>query len=315
MPRTDSEGPPPPAARLGWVGTGRMGFEMARRLAEQGHPLAAWNRTRARAEPLAASGAEVAGTLAELTGRDIVFVMVARPENLIAVTTGPGGLLRQRQAPRVLVDLSTVSMEVSAEVRAAAAEVGTRFLAAAVSGSPKVVRAGRLSIVASGPRETFEEVRPYLEQIGQVAVYAGEGELARLVKLSLNLYLGAVIASLIEATVLAERGGVSRAAFLEFTNGSAMGSIFTRYKAPALVNLDFAPLFTMTMLEKDLGLGLAEAHRRAVPMPVTTLVHELVQAAIGHGHGDQDFAALLELQARAAGMALTSEDVDLGDGL
>ncbi|MGH7775741.1 MAG: NAD(P)-dependent oxidoreductase [Candidatus Dormibacterales bacterium] len=296
------------------MGTGRMGLPMAERLAAAGVDLTAWNRTKSKAEPLREKGARVVDRLQDLAGLDVVFVMVSGSQDLADVALGEDGLLKGRP-PGILVDLSTVSTEVSALVRAGAADAGCEFLAGAVSGSPTVVRAGGLGIVASGSREVFESVRPYFEVIGRTAVYAGPGEVARLVKLCHNLHLAAVIQSLAEVTVLAEKGGVARSAFLQFLNGSSMGSRFTGHKAPALVHLDFRPLFTMRLLRKDLDLGLTEARQREVPMPLTALVHQIVQAAVGEGYGEKDFAALLEVAARGAGLALGPEDVEVGDGL
>ena len=116
---------------------------------------------------------------------------------------------------------------------------GIDYLAAPVSGNAKVIKAGRLSFVCSGPRETFDAASPYLKLIGPAASYVGEGELARIVKICHNVFLGVVTQSLAEVTVLAEKAGVPRHAFLDFMNQSVMGSTFTRYKTPAFVNLDF----------------------------------------------------------------------------
>jgi 3-hydroxyisobutyrate dehydrogenase len=300
---------------IGWIGVGRMGYAMAARLLEAGYQVRVYNRTRAKAEPLAELGAMIADSPAELAGCDVVFTMVAASGDFAQVTTGDGGVLQHGRSPRILVDCSTVSAQVSAEVRAAAAKRGTSLLVAPVSGNPKVVKAGRLSLVASGPRETFEEVRPLLETVGRSATYVGEGEVARLVKLAHNVFLGVVAQSLAEVTVLAERGGVSRAAFLEFLNESALGSMFTRYKTPALVNLDFTPTFTTELLRKDFDLGLATARELEVPMPVAALTHQIVQDAVGRGHRHEDFAALLIEAAAAAGLSLEPEDVAVSDGL
>jgi 3-hydroxyisobutyrate dehydrogenase-like beta-hydroxyacid dehydrogenase len=293
-----------------------MGYEMARRLLDAGHDVGVYNRTRAKAEPLAERGATLVGSPAELADRDIVFTMVAGSPDFAAVTIGDGGVLRSPDcAPRILVDCSTVSTEVSAQVRGDAAGRGTAVLAAPVSGNGKVVRAGKLSTVVSGPAAAYAEVRPYLACIGRAVSYAGEGDVARLVKLAHNVFLGVVSQSLAEITVLAEKGGVPRAAFLEFLNDSVLGSTFTRYKTPALVNLDWTPTFTTVLLRKDFDLGLAAARTLEVPMPLAALAAQLVQAAAGRGHGNEDFSALLEEVARGAGMRLEPEGVAVSDGL
>ncbi|MES9553767.1 NAD(P)-dependent oxidoreductase [Streptomyces sp. NPDC007076] len=302
--------------RVGWIGTGRMGFRLAARLLDAGHDVAVFNRTRAKAEPLAERGATVVDRPADLADRDVVFTMVSASSDLETVTTGPGGVLTSpNAAPGVLVDSSTVSTQMSALVRKAAAERGTGFLAAPVSGNPKVVAAGKLTVAVSGSREVFDRVEPLLALLGRGVTYVGEDEVARLVKIAHNVFLGVVTQSLAEITVLAEKGGVSRAAFLEFLNDSVMGSVYTRYKSPALVNLDFTPTFTMPLLRKDFDLGLAAARGLEVPMPLAAATAQLVASAIGAGHVEEDFAALILEQARNSGVTLEAQDVPVDDGL
>ena len=300
---------------VGWVGTGRMGHAIVARLLAAGADVHVWNRTRSKAEDLADAGATVVDSVGELARRDLVCTMVAADPDLLEVTVGPGGLLRQEVAPKYLVDSSTVSAQTSEQVRAAAALVGTVLLAAPVSGNAKVVRSGRLSVAVSGPAEAFDAVEPLLALFGQSVTYVGEGDLARLVKLAHNVFLGVVIQSLSEVTVLAERGGISRAAFLDFMNGSVLGSVFTRYKSPAMVNLDMTATFTAELLEKDLRLGLSAAHALHVPMPLAADAHELVQDVVGRGHGQEDFVALLVEQGRRSGVDLVAEGVPVDDGL
>ena len=303
----------PPDPSVGWIGTGRMGAPLAERLARAGLHVTAWNRTRAKAEALAPAGIAVAAEPCDLAGLDVVFTMVADSQDLISVTERL--LADPARAPKYLVDCSTVSAEASAQVRALAAGRGTAFLAAPVSGNGRVVRAGLLSLVVSGPREVFEELEPLLALLGQHVSYVGEGELSRLAKICHNLLLGVVAQSLAEITVLAEKAGMSRAAFLDFINHSVLGSMFTRYKSPAYVRLDFTPTFTPVLLRKDFDLGMAAANDLAVPMPVVASAREPVQAAVAQGRTAEDFAVLLELQAAASGYRISPEDVTVDDGL
>ena len=304
------------AHKLGWIGVGRMGYPMAERLAKAGANVAVYNRTRAKAEPLTKSGVRLVERPADLADRDIVFTMVSASDDLKQVTLGKDGVLTASgKAPRILIDCSTVSEEASGEVRAAAAKLGTRMLASPVSGNGKVVKAGKLSVVVSGPKGAYEEALPYLETLGRGVSYVGEGELARMVKICHNVFLGIVIQAMVEITVLAQKGGVPRHAFLDFLNKSVLGSIFTQYKTPALVNLDFAPTFTPVLLRKDLDLGLAAARKVGTPMALTALVREILQSLIGQGFTDQDFATLLVQQAKAAGLPLEPENVPVSDGL
>jgi 3-hydroxyisobutyrate dehydrogenase len=304
-----------PAGRLGWAGTGRMGYALATRLLQAGHDVAVYNRTRAKAEPLAELGATIVDTPAELGDRDIVFTMVAGPQDVKEVLLGSQGILSGERRPRLVVDSTTVSPSAGEEVRAAADELGVALLAAPVSGNPKVVKAGRLTICVSGPQDAWVQARPYLELLARGVTYVGDGERARLVKVCHNLMLGVVSQCMAEITVLAERGGVSRADFLAFLNDSVMGSTFTRYKTPAFVNLDFTPTFTPALLLKDFHLGFEAARELGVPMPVAAATQEIVQGMVGLGYDDIDFAALVELEAKAAGYELEPEDVAVADGL
>ena len=301
--------------RLGWIGVGRMGHEMAARLAKGGADLTVWNRTRAKAEPLAQYGAKVADKLADLAACDIVFVMVSTYDDVNEVIAGPAGLLSGGKNPKLVVECSSISLEGSAALRALLAKRGVEMLAAPVSGNAKVIKAGRLSFVCSGPRSAFDAAAPYLRLIGPAASYVGEGELARIVKICHNVFLGVVIQSLSEMTVLAQKAGVPRHAFLDFMNQSVMGSTFSRYKTPALVNLDFKVTFTPKLLRKDLDLGLDAGRRFDVPMPLATLTRDIVQTLIGRGMDDEDFAKLIVLQAQASGLALEPENVPVDDGL
>ncbi|HTX11057.1 MAG TPA: NAD(P)-dependent oxidoreductase [Solirubrobacteraceae bacterium] len=303
--------------RLGWVGCGRMGRALATRLLEAGCDLAVYNRTRAKAEPLAELGATIVDAPPELADRDIVFTTLAGSADFEQVVAGPGGLLSSPDgAPSVIVDSTTISAEASENVRTRAAERGTALLAAPVSGNPKVVQAGRLTMVISGPEDAYEQARPFLETLaGGGLTYAGDGDRARLVKVCHNLMLGIVAQTLAEILVVGEKGGVSRASMMEFLNNSVLGSTFTRYKTPAYVNLDFSPTFTPPLLLKDFELGHEAARELGVPMPVAAAAQQVVQALVGDGYTDVDFAALIALQAKLSGLELEPEGAQVSDGL
>lgn len=301
---------------IGFLGLGRMGGAFALRLQEAGHDLTVWNRTRSKADPLEKAGARVAGTIADLTGNEVVFTSVMADPDLVEVVTGEGGLLSaEGVAPGAVVDLSTVSTTASAQVREACAARGVRFLAAPVSGNHEAVLAGRASFAVSGPEDTFADVLPLFEQMGRSATLVGDGEVARLVKLGHNLFVAAVMQALVEALTLAEKGGIRRSAFMDFINSSAIGSMFTRYKAPTLANLDYEPRFTTTGLLKDMDLGQGEARRLGVPLTLIGQVRPLLQSVIGHGWAEDDFNRLLDLQALGAGLELVSENIAIDNGL
>jgi len=302
---------------LGWIGTGRMGYEMAARLAKGGCDIAVWNRTKAKAIPLEKYGAKVVDGLTDLASRDVVFVMVSTWDDVQEVmakmlsTSGKPGAKK----PRMVVECSSISLGGSAELRRMLAAKGIEYLAAPVSGNAKVIKAGKLTFVVSGPKAAYEAARPYLDMMGTGSSYVGEGELARIAKICHNVMLGVVIQSLSEITILAQKAGMPRHAFLDFLNKSVMGSMFTRYKTPALVNLDFKVTFTPHLLRKDLDLGLDAGRHFEVPMPLTSLTRDLLQTMIGHGMTEEDFATLLLMQAKASGIELKPENVEVSDGL
>src|SRR5882724_918483 len=305
--------------RIGWIGMGRMGYPMAERLLKAGHDVSIWNRTKSKAEPLAKSGGKVVDKLSELAGCDVVFSIVSTGKDLEEVYFGDHGVTHGSNSglPKVFVDCSTIALEESAEIRKKLKDLGSDFLACPVSGNAKVIKAGKLSAVASGPEALFRQVRPLIEVFAPQGVsYVGEGELARVCKIAHNVMLGVVIENLIEITLLTNKMGVPRHAFLAFLNNGVMGSMFTAYKSPALVNLDWTTTFTPELLRKDIDLGLALADEVDVPMPVTAATREVLQNHFGaaklqkdpEGYLQKDFAALLETMALAAGMTLASEN-------
>ncbi len=300
---------------IGWIGAGRMGYQLATRLLNAGYDVAVYNRTRAKAEPLSELGATIVDSPVELAGRDLVFSMVSANKDLEHVMLGEGGLLTGEQTPTYIADSSTVSMEASEKIRAAANAKGAEFLATPVSGNPAVIAAGKLTVAVSGPKAAYEAIAPVIAHFGRGVTYVGEGEVARLVKIAHNVLLGVVTQSVSEITILAEKGGVTREAFLNFLNDSVMGSVFTKYKSPAFVNLDFKATFTMPLLQKDFDLGLDAAKNLGVSMPIAQATRDIVADEVQQGNTEDDFAALIVRVAKEAGMDLTSENSPITDGL
>jgi 3-hydroxyisobutyrate dehydrogenase len=311
--------------RIGWIGMGRMGFPMAERLLAAGYDVSIWNRTRAKAEPLAAKGATIVDRPADLAGVDVLYSIVSSGKDLDEVYFGPGGVATGAgPVPRIFVDCSTIGVEESADIRRRLRARGADFVAAPVSGNAKVIVAGRLSAVISGPEAACRTVTPIIAAFAPQGVsFVGDGELARVCKIAHNVMLGVVTENLIEITLLVNKMGVPRHAFLAFLNNGVMGSMFTRYKSPALVNLDWTPTFTPELMRKDLDLGLALGREQDVPMPVTAAAREMLQSHFGaamlqddpEGYLRKDFAALAETMALMAGMRLSSEDVPVPTGL
>jgi 3-hydroxyisobutyrate dehydrogenase len=302
--------------QVGWIGAGRMGSGLIKRLLAAGTEVRVFNRTREKAEALTEFGAQVVDKPSDLAGLDVVFTMVGGPSDVLEVTIGEDGVLSRDDArPSVLVDSTTIDTETSRLLREEAERRGVPVLAAPVSGNPKVVESGDLTVVASGPESVFIQVRPLLETFGRKVTYVGSGDEARLVKICHNLMLGIVAQTMAEISVLAGASGVSRADLFEFLNDSVMGSTFTKYKTPAYVNLDYTPTFTWHLLRKDFELGLSTARSLDVPVPTAALVHQIIVEGIGLGYGDEDFAALFTKAARASGREPSPENRTLPDGL
>ena len=312
--------------KIGWIGMGRMGFAMAERLVKAGYDMSVWNRTRSKAEPLAKSGAKIVDKLADLAGVDVLFSIVSAGPDLDEVYFGKSGVVTAggNKLPKIFVDCSTIAVEESVAVRKRLTERGSDYVCAPVSGNAKVIKAGKLSSVASGPQAAFRTVESIIKAFAPRGVtYVGEGELARVCKIAHNVMLGVVIENLIEITLLVNKLGVPRHAFLSFLNNGVMGSMFTAYKSPALVNLDWTTTFTPELLRKDLDLGLELGREKDVPMPVTAAAREMLQAHFGAAqlqkspdkYLQKDFAALMETMALAAGMKLVSENHNVPTGL
>jgi 3-hydroxyisobutyrate dehydrogenase len=311
--------------KIGWIGAGRMGIPMAERLIKAGYDVSIWNRTRAKAEPLAKAGGTLVDNLFELKNVDVLFSIVSTGKDVQEVLYGKNGVCSQGgKIPPIVVDCSTISVEDSAAIRDKLLQLGADFVAAPMSGNAKVIKAGKASAVVSGKETACKAVMPLIEVFAKRGVsYVGDGELARVCKIAHNVMLGVVIENLIEITLLTNKMGVPRHAFLAFLNNSAMGSMFTGYKAPALVNCDWTTTFTPELLRKDLDLGLELGREIDVPMPVTAAAREVLQTHFGAAmlqknpqeYLQKDFSALAETMALAAGMKLESENVNVPTGL
>jgi 3-hydroxyisobutyrate dehydrogenase len=302
--------------RIGWIGLGRMGEAMVRRLLKAGHGVSVWNRTASKAAPLAEAGAMIVDRKLDLASCETVFTMVSTTDDLKEVLFGDGGLTTGATRPRMVVDSSSISQEGSAEIRARLEALGIAYLCSPVSGNAKVAKAGKLLIVASGPKALYGTVQPYLQAMGRKAMWVGEGELARIWKIAHNTMFGVIIQNLCEITVLAEKAGIPRHVFLESINDSVLGSMYTRYKTPMLANLTFEQVtFTPKLLLKDMDLGMGAARVHGVPMPAAAATRESVARMVGRGHDQIDFAVLLQEVANDAGLALRPDNVQLSDGL
>jgi 3-hydroxyisobutyrate dehydrogenase-like beta-hydroxyacid dehydrogenase len=275
---------------VGLIGLGNMGTAVAERLLGSGCALVVHNRSREKAEPLRARGAQVAESVGDLaTAVDVVLTSLADDEAFESVAADVAGAARPGT---VLVDLSTVSPAASARVAQRANEASLLYLRAPVSGNPSVVRAGNLTFIASGPREALERAEPVLLTIGRAVHDVGEEEQARVVKLAINLVVAGLAELMAEALVLGEGSGVSRAALLETMGDSAVGAPFVQYKTEPLLRDDYSATFTTRLMEKDVDLVLEAAESAGVRLPLAAEIKTLIRSAIEAGYGDDDFMAL-----------------------
>ena len=302
--------------RIGWIGLGRMGEAMAKRLVKAGHDVSVWNRTTSKAAPLAEAGATIVATKQDLATCDAVFTMVSTTDDLKEVLFAEGGLLSGSAKPRIVVDSSSISQEGSAEIRERLEAMGVGYLCSPVSGNAKVAKAGKLLQVASGPKALYDDVEPFLQAMARRVMWVGEGELARVWKIAHNTMFGVIIQNLCEITVMAEKAGIPRHIFLESINDSVLGSMYTKYKTPTLTNLTFDQVtFTPKLLLKDMDLGLNAAKTYGVPMPAAAATRESIARMVGRGYDDIDFAVLLQEVAADSGLTLKSENKKMSDGL
>jgi 3-hydroxyisobutyrate dehydrogenase-like beta-hydroxyacid dehydrogenase len=286
-----------PRPAVGLIGLGNMGSAFAERLLDAGFDLSVYNRTRARAEPLAGRGATVAETAAGLAaGVDVVLTSLSDDTAFESVADSVIGAARPGT---VLVDASTVSPEASARVAALAEPAGVEYLRAPVSGNPGVVRAGNVAFIVSGPQAALDRAEPVLRAIGPTLHVVGDAEQARIVKLAINLVIAGLAQLMAEALVLGERSGVSRASLLETMGDSAAGAPFVKYKTEPLLRDDYSATFTTNLMEKDLDLVLDAAEAADVQLPLTAEIKALVRSTIEAGYGDDDFMALF-LNLRSA---------------
>jgi 3-hydroxyisobutyrate dehydrogenase-like beta-hydroxyacid dehydrogenase len=285
---------------VGLIGLGNMGTAFGERLLEGGYELLVSNRTPGKSESLEARGARATGTPEELAEQvDVVITSLADDDAFESVARRA---IRAARRGTVLVDASTISAESSARVAADAEESGVRYLRAPVSGNPSVVRAGNLSFVVSGDRETLDEVEPVLLTIGATIHHVGDAEQARVVKLAINLMIAVLAQAMSEALVLGEAGGVSRAALLDVMGASAVGAPFVKYKTDALVRDDYSATFTTALMEKDIDLVLDAAEEGGVELPLASEMKAQLHAAVDAGYADDDFIALFEHLRRRIGL-------------
>jgi len=291
-------------AKLGFVGLGVMGSQMVNRLLDKGHVVTGYNRTRAKAEWLIKRGmhwADSPRTVAQAA--DVVFTMVTNAIALTSTMDGEDGLIAGFNAGKLLVDMSTVSPAVSRAFAAKIREKGADMVDSPVSGSVITLQEGKLSVMVGGRRETFEQVKPLLLDIGPKVTYVGDNGLALSMKIATNLSLAVQMLAFCEGVLLAEKSGIAREIAVDVLTHSAVASPMIQYRGPFVLRMPQEAWFDVNMMQKDMLLALDMGRQLNVPLPTTAVSNEFLTAARGMGWEKKDFAVVFDVLARMSGVA------------
>lgn len=292
-------------ANLGFVGLGVMGSEMVDRLLGKGYSVTGYNRTRAKAEWLVKKGMKWGDSpRAVAAAADITFSMVTNSAALQAVVDGPDGMLSSLTAGKILVDMSTVSPDVSRSIAARVREKGSDMLDAPVSGSVITLQQGKLSVMVGGRAETFERVKSVLYDIGPKVTHVGANGLALVMKIATNLSLAVQMLAFSEGVLLAEKSGIARETAVDVLTHSAVASPMIQYRGPFVLKMPEEAWFNVNMMQKDMLLALELGRKVDVPMPTTAASNEFLTAARGMGWAAKDFAVVFDVLAQMSGVAL-----------
>jgi 3-hydroxyisobutyrate dehydrogenase-like beta-hydroxyacid dehydrogenase len=299
---------------VGFVGLGAMGSQLTGRLLATGHQVYGTDRTPAKARALIQRGLGWCGTPREVsTAADVTFSMVSDDAAVEAITSGPDGILAGLAPGKVYVDMSTIGPVTSRQVAERVRALGAEMLDAPVSGSVPAAGEGALTVMVGGDEETFRAVEPLLRAFGRNVTHVGANGQALLLKLAINLSLGAQILAFSEGVLLAERGGIDRKLAVEVMTDSAIGSPALRARAPFILDLPDDAWFDVQLMRKDLRLALEAGRGLGVPLPATATTAELLAWAGELGYEHRDIAALFEVLARTASSDVTVSNVEAGD--
>ncbi len=295
-----------PAERIGFLGLGIMGSRMAANVAAGGYPLSVWTHTPGKAERWAAGhGASACSTPAEVAaGSDIVVSMVVDGDQVASVLTGPQGVLSGAAPGLLCVDMSTIGARRTRALGAALAEDGVQLIDAPVTGSSPRAEDGTLTIMAGGDPQAFERVKPLLETMGRLVVHVGELGQGQALKLINNSLGAANAAAVAEALVVADAAGIDLDTLVRVVMAGSGASAQLELKSRPMREHDYTTLFKTAHMLKDVHLCLEEAEQAGVPFPAAGHAREVLTAAVGRGHGEDDYAAVIEAVEGFAGRSL-----------
>lgn len=288
---------------LGFIGVGLMGSRMGKRLLAAGHTLVVCDTSAENRDAMVALGATAVDSPAEL-GKvvDVIFSIVPNASVLKAIVSGPGGLAETATANTVLIDMSTVDPDSSAQVAQAMEEKGGQLLRMTVSGSTEFAENGTLSLMVSGNRALFDAYLPVLEIIGNRQHYVGDKEQSRYVKICVNMMIGTSIQMIAESLVLGEKAGIEWQTLLNCILDSAAASPIIKSKGDMYRNKDFTPMCSGVTLEKDMDLALTLGKEHGVSLPLTAISRQYYTAMKAFGIEQEDYAAVLTVNEKMAGI-------------
>jgi 3-hydroxyisobutyrate dehydrogenase-like beta-hydroxyacid dehydrogenase len=290
-------------AKIGFVGLGVMGSQIVDRLLRKGHSVTGYNRTREKAQWLLDKGMKWGVSPREAAAStDFTFSMVTNSEALGAITDGTDGIIAGLRPDGVLVDMSTVNPDFSRAVAAKVREAGADMIDAPVSGSVITAQEGKLSVMVGGRKETFERVKPILEDIGPKVTHVGGNGLALSMKIAINLSLAVQMLAFSEGILLAEKSGISRENAVDIVKHSVIASPAIQYRGPFVLKQPETAWFNVNMMQKDLLLALEMGRKLSVPLPTTAVSNEILTAARAMGIEKRDFAAMFDVLASMSGM-------------
>jgi len=290
-------------SKVGFIGLGVMGGQMVNRLLGKGHSVTGYNRTRSKAQWLIDQGMKWADSpRAVASASDLTFAMVTNAAAISAITEGSEGMLAGLGPGKIFLDMSTVSPGVSRALAARVRERGADMVDSPVSGSVITLQEGKLSVMVGGRRETFEKVKPLLDDIGPKVTYVGDNGVALSMKIATNLSLAVQMLAFSEGVLLAEKSGIAREVAVDVLTHSAVASPMIQYRGPFVLKQPEEAWFDVNMMQKDMVLAMELGRQLDVPLPTTAISNEFLTAARGMGMEKLDFACMFDVLARMSGI-------------
>lgn len=281
--------------KLGFVGLGIMGFPMAKHLMDAGYELTLFNRTSAKAQPLLEQGAKLAASPAEVArNSEAVIIMVKSDVEVDNIITGKDGILSGAAKGFVIINSSTIAPATSKRLAKIAADAGVTMLDVPVTGSGVQAIEGKLTFMGGGDKDTFNACMPIFLAMGKQAYYMGESGAGSYTKLAGNTMMAINLLSMTEGLVMAFKSGIDPELFLQVVNGGGSRSGMAETKIPKITKRDFKPAFGTANLLKDLGLASDLARELNIPVPVLSVVREMVRVAVCRGYAEEDVCSVIK---------------------